>query len=94
MVAGHALLGYVQKMVPNITPEDTLKLNIGAGLQAEEELATVCMLATGWMYIWEARVDKKQVTLFKMRAELEAIITILRKSRHRLSGDIMLGMMN
>ena len=81
-------------MVPNITPEDTLKLNIGAGLQAEEELATVCMLATGWKYIWEARVDKKQVTLFKMRAELEAIITILRKSRHRLSGDIMLGMMN
>ena len=81
-------------MIPNITTEDTLKLNFGVGLQSEEELAAVCMLATGWMYIWEARVNKKQVTLFKMRAEVEAKISILRRTRHKAAGEKMLEMLN
>ena len=50
------------------------------------------MLATGWLYIWEARVAKKQVYRYKMRAELEAMISILRKSRHNRGGEIMLEM--
>ena len=52
------------------------------------------MLATGWLYIWEARVSKKQVLRYKMRAELEAMISILRKSRHSRAGEKMLEMMN
>ena len=48
------------------------------------------MLATGWLYIWEARVNKKQVLRYKMRAELEAMNSILRKSRHSSAGERML----
>ena len=93
-VAGLGLLGYAQKTVPNLSPEAAIKLDIGAALSDKEELATVCLLATGWMYIWEARSQKKRVTLYKMRAEVEAMITILRKSRHREVGELMLGMIN
>ena len=69
-VAGHALLGYAQKTSPNLSPENSLKLQLGNNLQNEEQLAVVCLLATGWLYIWQARLDKKQVCLYRMRAEL------------------------
>ena len=52
------------------------------------------MLATGLKYIWQARHDKKQVAKFRMRAEIEAIISILRKTRHREAGDHMMEMIN
>ena len=52
------------------------------------------MLATGWLYIWEARVNKKQVLRYKMRAELETMISILRKSRHSSAGERMLEMID
>ena len=54
----------------------------------------MCMLATGLKYIWKERQDKKQVATFKMRAKIEAIVSILRKTRHREAGDYMLEMMN
>ena len=60
-VAGHALLGYAQKTSPNLSPENSLKLHLGHNLQKEEELAVVCLLATDWLYIWQARLEKKQV---------------------------------
>ena len=74
--------------------EETLKLLIGHNLQKEEELAEVCLLATGWLYIWQARLEKKQVCLFRMRAELEAMISVLRKSRHGKTGEMMLEMIS
>ena len=60
-VAGHALLGYAQKTSPNLSPENSLKLHLGHNLQKEEELAVVCLLSTGWLYIWQSRLEKKQV---------------------------------
>ena len=93
-VAGLALLGHAQHVLPNLSPEAALRLDFDAKLEDEEELATVCLLATGWLYIWEARVNKKQVLRYKMRAELEATISILRKSRHSSAGDRMLEMIN
>ena len=60
-VAGLGLLGYAQKTVPNLSPEAAIKLDFGVTLEAKEELATVCLLATGWLYIWEARLNKKRV---------------------------------
>jgi hypothetical protein len=93
-VAGHALLGYAQKASPNLSPKESLKLHIGHNLQKEEELAVVCLLATGWLYIWQARLEKKQVCLFRMRAELEAMISVLRTSRHGKTGEIMLEMIS
>ena len=93
-VAGLGLLGYAQTTVPNLSPEAALKLDLGAALSDKEELATICLLATGWLYIWEARSNKKRVCLYRMRAEVEAMITILRKSRHREVGELMVEMIN
>ena len=66
-------------------------IDFGGTLDTKEELATVFLLATGWLYIWEARHNKKRVCLYKMRAE---VVTILRKSRHQGVGDLMLEMMH
>ena len=56
------------------------------------KLAGVCLLPTGLMYIWKTRVDKKLVTIFNMRAEIEA--RSLRKPRYSASGDKMLEMID
>ena len=45
------MLGYAQKTVPNLSQK--LPSN-------KEELITVSLLATGWLYTWEARTKKKQ----------------------------------
>ena len=82
-VAGNALLGYIQSQVPALTPEASLRLEFGDGLSDEESLATVYMLSTGLKFIWETRIQKKQVHLHMMRSEIEAQISLLRKSRHR-----------
>ena len=63
-------------------------------LSEREELATMYMLSIGLKYIWEARVERKQVRLYKMRSEVEARVTILRKTRHPEAGNLMLEMMN
>ena len=94
MVAGHALLGYVQHCVPGLSPEEALRLELGQNLEDADQLATVCVLATGLMYIWTTRTQKKVITLYKMRAEIEAKITILRKTRYWASGLKMLEMIN
>ena len=44
-------------------------------------MAALCTLTTGLKYIWEARLAKKVVMKYKMRAEIEAKVTILRKTR-------------
>ena len=59
-----------------------------------EELAVVYLLATGLKYIWEARMHKKQISIHQLRSELEAKISILRKSRHKEAGAKMLEMLN
>ena len=93
LVAGHALLGYLQSAVPGLSPEASLRLELDNSLSEKEELATICMLSTGLKFIWETRLLKKQVSTFQMRAELEAKISILRKSRHRDSAELMDGML-
>ena len=94
VVAGHALLGYSQKIIPNLTPEDSIKLRLGNSLEEEEELAAISLLATGWDHIWKARTEKKQVCMFKMRAELEAMISVFRKSWYQQSENIMSEIIN
>ena len=93
-MVGHALLGHVQVLAPDLSPEAALRLELGGELSPDEELATMCLLATGLKYIWDARAEKKQVTLFKMRAEVEARISILRRTRHSKAGDLMLEMLS
>ena len=91
---GLALLGYAQLLIPTITPEMCLRLEVGDDLGDEDQLAVVSLLACGLKYIWETRSEKKTVSLHKMRAEIEAKVSILRKTRYYLSGDKMLEMIN
>ena len=73
MVAGLALLGYVQQVIPNLNPEEALRLEFGHDLSDVDQLASVCLLSTGLKYIWETRAEKKPTILYKMRAEIEAL---------------------
>ena len=60
-----------------------MQLQLGDDLPQEDELAVVYLLALGLKFIWEARISRKQIVLHQMRSELEARITILRKSKHK-----------
>ena len=44
------------------------------------------------MYLWSTRVEKKTVILFKMRADIESKISVLRRTRHREAGELMFEM--
>ena len=89
---GFALLSYVQQVSPTLTTGGALRLELEDDLGEEDLLAVVCLLATGMKYIWETRAEKKTLTLFKMKAEIEARISILRRTRYWRSGDKMLEM--
>ena len=93
LIGAHALLGYIQTRIPNFSVDDALKLRLGE-VSEQEEQAVVCTLGTGLMHIWQARLEKKQVYLYKMRAELEAMVSVLRKSRHKNVGEIIASMLN
>ena len=84
-----ALLGYAQAVVPDLSPEAALLLDFHQNLSMEDQLAVCVLLSTGLKYIWEARVSKKTVTNFRMRAEIEARVSILRRSRHNPSSLII-----
>jgi hypothetical protein len=90
MLAGLALLGYLQVLVS----EACLRLELGKQLTEREELATMSTLASELKSIWEARVEKKEVRIYKMRSEVQARISILRRTRHKEAGNNMLEMMN
>ena len=89
MLVGLALLGCVQQILPDLSPQAAVLLDFGCILPVEENLALQCILATGMKYIWEARLAKKVVYKFKMRAEIEARISILRKTRYQSSASLM-----
>ena len=89
-VAGLTILGWAQSLVPNMDQEQALRLDVGETvLNKEEELALTTILGTGLSYIWEARVKRKRVEQYEVRAEIEATVTLLRKSRNCMAGDII-----
>ena len=84
------LLGYVHAAVPGLSPEDILRLNLASRLKESDKLAVLVVISTGLKYMWESRKDKKVLCQYKMRAEVEAYISILRKSRYSGSADRVL----
>ena len=89
MQVGLALLGCVQQILPDLSAEAAVLLDLGCVLPEEENLAVLCILSTGLRYIWEARVARKLVTMFRMRAEIEARVSILRKTRFQNSAQLI-----
>ena len=81
-------------MVPGVTPADILTLNLAASVEESDYLPSLVLIATGLSYMWKSRVDKKMVCQYKMRSEVEAKISILRKTRHSESANILLEIIN
>ena len=79
-LAGLRALGWAQVLVPNLSQEDAVLLRLGDSLTYEEESAVSQVLAISLKFIWEARIMKKVVSIFQVRSELEANISILRKA--------------
>ena len=46
-------------------------------------LPTIVLIATGLQLIWNNRHEKKVTTVWSMRSELEARISLLRKARKK-----------
>ena len=45
------------------------------------ELPAILIVSTGFHYIWHNRVNKKGTALYQIRAEIECLISLLRRSR-------------
>ena len=58
-------------------------------MSMEETLAVCVKLSVELKFIWESRVGKKVVVVFKMRAEIEAVVSIFQRSGHRNSSIII-----
>ena len=94
MGVGLALLGCVQQILPDLSSEAAVLLDFECTLPEEENLAVQCILITGLKYIWEARLAKKVVTKYRMRAEIEARVSILRKTRFQSSAMLVADLIN
>jgi hypothetical protein len=58
------------------------ELRLQLGLEVLDELPVVWFLAVAWSFIWECRRLGKRPELYKVRAELEAKVSLLRETRH------------
>ena len=66
-----------------------MRLELGVNVNAETGLAALYILSTGLKFIWETRLEKKVVVKHMMRAEIEAKVSILRRTRFYRSADII-----
>ena len=73
---GHAVL----QCLPNVPgPNDTIVQIVAEGV---DEYPVVWFMAVSWMNIWESRRQGKRPELFRIRADLEAKVSLLRKTRY------------
>ena len=87
--AGSNLVECGRALIPQLSMEDILFLRLGENLSREKELAVVSLIAIGLKFIWETRLEKKKVLLYKMRAELEARISLIRRTKFSSVGLLM-----
>ena len=89
--AGLATIGWTQTLLgSNLSLECALRLDLGEEeLDDERALAVTYILGTGLNFIWEARARKKKVEPYEVRAELEALVSLLRRSRHTEAGELV-----
>ena len=80
--AAELILAYTRPFDSTITAEKLLKLDINA-TDRIYELPTTLIAATGLYQIWVNRKNKKGTAPYQIRAELECLISLLRRSRSR-----------
>ena len=81
-LAGEALLSLTRPYDRGITAEKALLLKLDI-CDPIYELPTVLVLSTGLNLIWRNRTNGKGTALYQVRAELECLISLLRRSRRR-----------
>ena len=64
-----------------LTAEKVLYFNLS--YDPVYELPVMLILATGLHFIWENRVAKKSTSLYQVRAEIECMVSLLRRSRSK-----------
>ena len=79
--ASKALLSSINSILPNTTPRQVLLLEFHP--EESQEFAVVWTIGHFLQLVWTSRVQKKQVRLYTIRAELEARASLLRETRHR-----------
>ena len=73
------VIEFSRKVVPNCSLEDIICLNLELANPASFPL--IWSLSHVFSSVWQLRLSKKTVNLFHIRAEMEAKVNILRKSR-------------
>ena len=80
--AGRTVIKWANVLSPNINEMDLLCLQINeGGMDGFKEMAIVIIVGTCLKFIWEERKHRNKVGIYQIRAELEAKISILRKTR-------------
>ena len=80
--AAHSLLTLTYPYDKTITAEKALLFDINVS-EPMYELPTMLVIATGLNLIWQNRLNKKGTTLYQIRAELESLVSLLRRSRSK-----------
>ena len=78
--AGTALLNSVKNLIPNITGPALLRLEL-TDLPEDSELPITFFVSSILLAIWDKRTTKSRISLYEIRAKLEARCLLLRKSR-------------
>ena len=77
----HLLLQALKEYDVSITPQKILTLNFE--LSADLQLPITWSIATFLSSLWSARADKRKVSIYAVRSEVEAACRILRESKYR-----------
>ena len=78
--AAQAILSLTRPYDPSVNLEKVLHLEFNF-CDPIYELPAILIVSTGFHYIWHNRVNKKGTALYQIRAEIECLISLFRRSR-------------
>ena len=90
---GHNLVQCLQHHVPGLNPDAALRLEFG-DISAETSLPATLLAAITLNHIWKERNAGLRIRAYKVRAELEQYITLLRTTRLNSAATILAEMTN
>ena len=86
-LASTTLLQGLQKSIAGITPANILTL--GFDYTGEDSFSIVWTIAHFLSSVWQLRVQKKPIQLFKIRSDMEASCRLLRESRLEKTSELL-----
>ena len=90
--ASKALLSSLSALLPNITTRQILLLDLE--LDNSLEFPVVWIIGNFLQLVWSSRVEKRQVRLYTIRADLEARASLLRETRFKIHHEKIGEMLN